>query len=320
MHATDLKRTGWNLISVCQEMIVTSIDMTNIEELQSQDGETLYTGEFTAYSNLTQLEAGYAYWVKGDVNATFNSGIVKGALVKPLKRTGWNLMASCEEVSKDDINMTNIEEIQAQDGASLYTAEFASSSNLERLENGYGYWVKGEEGVLFTSVNMKKAPYDLEKFKSVLSQSNLQWQSKDGAYDIKSDLEGVSTSYFYVTDNQYMTFNIANSGQKRVELRQKETWLSTTDVEFLEKVKCHTPIALREYTFTQLFNKTKNSPSLRLLWHADRSGKSKHLWAFLKTDAGEIKTDLGINPDDFFEVKISIVNSNLSIQIKNKLK
>jgi hypothetical protein len=151
LNATDLKRTGWNLISVCEEMNATAVDMTNIEELQSQDGETGYTGEFAFYSNLTQLEAGYAYWVKGEANTTFDSGFANGALVKPLKRTGWNLMASCEEIRKDDINMTNIEEIQAQDGKSIYIGDDAKYSNLDGLINGYGYWVKGDKGTLFTA-------------------------------------------------------------------------------------------------------------------------------------------------------------------------
>lgn len=162
--------------------------------------------------------------------------------------------------------------------------------------------------------------YDLEKFKSVLDKSNLQWQSKDGDYEIISDLEEISTDYFYLTDNKYMTFEIADAGQKRVELREEETWMTSTNVQLLAKVKLYTPIALKEYTFTQLFNKTKNSPSARLLWHSRRSGESNHLWAFVKTDAGERKVDLGEKLDIFMDVNISIVDFNLTIKVNNELK
>ncbi len=115
----ELKRTGWNLISICQDMNVSEIDMTKIKEIQAQDGKTLYTGEYTDLSNLKTLKAGYGYWVKGDAGTLFNVGIAKNALEKPLKRTGWNLMASCEERSANILDMTNITEIQNQDGKSI---------------------------------------------------------------------------------------------------------------------------------------------------------------------------------------------------------
>jgi hypothetical protein len=39
-QATELKRDGWNLIGVCQGMNRTDINMTGIDEIQSQDGQT----------------------------------------------------------------------------------------------------------------------------------------------------------------------------------------------------------------------------------------------------------------------------------------
>ncbi len=148
-NSTTLERNGWNLISVCQDMNINEVNMSNIQEIQNQEGKSIYTGEFANYSNLKRLEAGYGYWVKGDSGVTFDGGEANSSLKKPLKRTGWNLMASCEEVAKADINMTDIEEIQAQDGHSLYSGNDAQHSNLDRLLNGYGYWVKGREGTLF---------------------------------------------------------------------------------------------------------------------------------------------------------------------------
>ena len=110
-NPTILERSGWNLIAVCQNMNVNELNMTNIQEIQNQDGKSIYTGEQAEYSNLESLEAGYGYWVKGDAGAIFDGGEANTTLKKPLKRTGWNLMASCEEVDKANINMRDIDEL-----------------------------------------------------------------------------------------------------------------------------------------------------------------------------------------------------------------
>ena len=44
-NATELQRDGWNLISVCQDMNASDINLTRIEEIQSQNGRTIYTGQ-----------------------------------------------------------------------------------------------------------------------------------------------------------------------------------------------------------------------------------------------------------------------------------
>ncbi len=150
-NQTILERDGWNLISVCADMNRSEIDMSGIEEIQSQNGLTIYTGEYAELSNLKTLHAGYGYWVKGKSGISFNSGESRTKLVQPLTRDGWNLMASCEDIPKSEIDMSGIEEIQAQNGHTLYTGEYAGSSNLDNLRRGYGYWVKGSEGTPFTS-------------------------------------------------------------------------------------------------------------------------------------------------------------------------
>ncbi|MBU1667538.1 thrombospondin type 3 repeat-containing protein, partial [bacterium] len=150
-HDVPLTRDGWNLIGICQTMNREDIDMSGIEEIQAQDGRTLYTGEWADYSNLDTLEAGYGYWVKGVSGTSFEVGVATDELEKPLQRDGWNLMASCEEQPRESIGMNSIEEIQAQDGETIYTGAWANYSNLETLLNGYGYWVKGEVGVMFNA-------------------------------------------------------------------------------------------------------------------------------------------------------------------------
>jgi hypothetical protein len=157
-NATELKRTGWNLISVCQDLNRTDINMTGINEIQAQDGKSIYTGTDAQFSNLTQLEAGYGYWVYGSTGVTFSSGERVLELKKPLLREGWNLMASCESIAKVDVDIRGISEIQSQAGQTIYTGALAQYSNLENLSKGYGYWVKGRVGREFTSKRALKIP------------------------------------------------------------------------------------------------------------------------------------------------------------------
>ena len=148
-HKVELQRDGWNLIAICRDINTSDIDMTNIQEIQAQNGDSVYTGEWANYSNLDRLEAGYGYWVKGDRGTRFDVGITNTTLTVPLKRDSWNLMASCSERATDLLDMTNITEIQAQNGDSLYTGDWAEYSTLDTLLNGYGYWVRGDKESLF---------------------------------------------------------------------------------------------------------------------------------------------------------------------------
>lgn len=150
-YGTTLERTGWNLIAVCQDINSSEVDMTNITEVQRQDGATLYSGEWSVFSNLERLEAGYAYWVKGENGISFQSGEASTELVKPLLRTGWNLMGACEDIDRANINMSGLDQIQHQNGETLYSGNDSERSNLNGLVHGYGYWVQGGKNVYFTS-------------------------------------------------------------------------------------------------------------------------------------------------------------------------
>jgi len=149
VNTIPLKRDGWNLVSICRDINKEDLDLTNIDEIQSQDGKSIYTGKWADYSNLDKLEAGYGYWVKSKAGVLFDVGVAQTTLQKPLKRDGWNLMAVCEDKPKDILDMSEITEIQSQDGKSIYTGEWANYSNLDKLINGYGYWIKGDMGVSF---------------------------------------------------------------------------------------------------------------------------------------------------------------------------
>jgi len=155
-NLVTLTRDGWNLISVCKDIDANDINMTNIKEIQNQNGESIYTGEWKEYSNLTKLKAGYGYWVKANKGIEFNIGTVVNKLEVPLKRDGWNLMGVCQDMPKESIDMSNFQEIQNQNGLSIYTGEWMQYSNLNKLLKGYGVWVKGNSGVVFKSFDGSK--------------------------------------------------------------------------------------------------------------------------------------------------------------------
>jgi len=143
-NATELKRDGWNLVSVCQNINKADMNMEGIEEIQNQNGLSIYTGDYAEYSNLELLEAGYGYWVKSTNGVDFDGGESNKGFMKPLTRKGWNLMGVCQDLNSSDLNMTNFKEIQSQDGKTIYTGDFKEYSNLEMLVSGYGYWVNGD--------------------------------------------------------------------------------------------------------------------------------------------------------------------------------
>ncbi|MBU1667432.1 DUF5011 domain-containing protein [bacterium] len=153
LNATELKREGWNLISVCQDTNRTDIDMTGVEQIQSLDGKNIYTGAYERYSSLNTLVAGYGYWIKGSLGTNFNSGEASGKLEISLNREGWNIIGMCEERSRTDVNMTGLEQMQSLDGKNIYTGAYERYSSLNLLESGYAYWVKGTLGTTFISKN-----------------------------------------------------------------------------------------------------------------------------------------------------------------------
>ena len=179
VEATELKRTGWNLIAVCQDVNRTDIDMTGIKEIQAQNGKSIYTGDNAKYTNLDMLEAGYGYWVKGSAGTNFISGNRVKGLKKTLQRDGWNLMASCENISRSDISLRGISEIQSQEGATIYTGDLEKYSNLEGLFNGYGYWVKGDKGVEFTSKRALVIPAGFE-YQAINNSGNSVEETYEG--------------------------------------------------------------------------------------------------------------------------------------------
>ncbi|CAA6815411.1 MAG: Unknown protein [uncultured Sulfurovum sp.] len=152
-NAIELERDNdWNLVGICQDMLASGIDLTNISEIQTQDGLSLYTGEWAKYSNVTSFPAGYGIWVKAKAGIDFNVGESRGKILKPLLRDGdYTLMASCEQRDISTEEMNSHDEIQDQDGKTAYRngSAFETHSNLSTLTYGKGYWLKGAKDSTF---------------------------------------------------------------------------------------------------------------------------------------------------------------------------
>lgn len=88
-------------------------------------------------------------------------------------------MASCENISLSEITLTGISEIQSQEGTTIYTGDLAKYSNLEGLFNGYGYWVKGDKGVEFTSKRALVIPAGFE-YQAINNSGNTVEETYDG--------------------------------------------------------------------------------------------------------------------------------------------
>jgi hypothetical protein len=151
LNAIELKRDGWNLVAVCQNIKKENVDMTGIEQIQSLEGKNIYTGSKVNRSSLHELIAGYGYWVKGTIGTNFDSGTFTGKLEVALTREGWNIIGACENRVKEDVDMTGLEQIQSLEGKNIYTGSKANRSSLHELIEGYAYWVKGNIGTTFLS-------------------------------------------------------------------------------------------------------------------------------------------------------------------------
>jgi len=241
-----LKRDGWNLVAICQDMNASDIDMTNIEEIQDQDGKSIYTGEFAQYSNLEQLKAGYGYWVKSNRGVKFKVGKTTNSLSVPLKRDGWNLIGICQDMPKESIDMTNIEEIQDQDGKSIYTGEFAQYSNLEQLDSGFGYWVKGNRGVSFAvTINQNQEIHITEDNYQVIPLD-----TSSGTINTKIYLDSNAKSLYLVltnTDSNSSTTPTISHSNKVVKKENKKV----TTVANIPKIK-HTPTHIAEFNYNSI--------------------------------------------------------------------
>ena len=203
-----------------------------------------------------------------------------------------------------------------------------------------------------------RAPYSQVKFQPVLQQSKLQWpfSGTDVAFNA---FAGVNSDHFYLSPERYMTFATGARNVKRSELRQGpevHEWstASTIEQKMVGEVKLFHPKDVTEYTWMQIHDLTCNEndsrfecrdgdlktckidagqpcinkPLIRLAWRADKDGYEDYLWIVTRdnniahTEDGALSSwhPLMKRPDSFFEAKITVKDSWLSVYIDGNLR
>ncbi|KAG9239947.1 alginate lyase 2, partial [Calycina marina] len=117
------------------------------------------------------------------------------------------------------------------------------------------------------------APSTQSKFTDVLSQAKLQYPDSSTAATSDDLLDGFAASYFYLTDDLYMQFQVAGDSG-RSELRQMETsgeqtaWDCTGSTTHVATATIALPVqvsGIEEVTMMQIHD-TLTSPALRISW------------------------------------------------------
>jgi len=187
-QAFVLTTDKFELTSICHEGGKNIADMSfpNGTEIQTQDGKIAYFGDLAGYSNLVTIPAGTGVFVKGTSGMIFDTGNSRLKIETALKRDGHNLVASCQNKSTNDIDMSELTEIQDHKGLTLYSstdADWADKSDLEELNDGVGYWAKGATGVIFSNKDALTLPDGFEH-EAINNEGNSP-HSVYGEYTIK---------------------------------------------------------------------------------------------------------------------------------------
>ncbi len=180
-------------------------------------------------------------------------------------------------------------------------------------------------------------PYSLDKFKPILNISKLQapYSKYNSLFAVKyGGFKDVCNQFFNLQDNRYMTFFMCQKNMndhKRSELRFKDAFkVSSQKVHILEaRLKIFPLNQHKEFTFLQIHADstlknapTINKPLLRISWWSSLHNIHDHLWAVIRLGIGKYskyaKIDLGKRPQDFFNVKIIVKNSHLSVFVNGK--
>ena len=187
-----------------------------------------------------------------------------------------------------------------------------------------------------TPAQGQRAPYDLEKFRSVLDDSKLQAPTSSPTKIDRGDFAGASNEYFFLDKTgRFMTFTVQGEGN-RSELRQSTgDWDTATETpQYLTaRVRVLVPEdrGLEQFTFLQIHDKKNdneglNKPLLRVTRHGRYRGTNDHLWAHIRTpknfnqpislsNLGTKNIDLGPRPKGFFNAQVRVQNSRMIVAI-----
>jgi hypothetical protein len=164
-----------------------------------------------------------------------------------------------------------------------------------------------------------ESPLKLEKFQFLVNEAKLQAPTSGNSYKLTGNF---CNEYFYLSDGKYMTFEVSEekNEHKRSELRFLKEWnVDTENKKFIEERIKLEEFNKEEFTFLQIHDGIK--PLIRIVWYKDFKGMQHHLWAFVRLNEfdgnkREVRVfDLGLCPEDFFNVKLSVENAILSVYI-----
>ena len=152
----------FELAAVCHEggFNIGDLNLPDGTEIQTQDGKIKYFGEASSYSTLTTIPAGTGVFIKGTKGMNFDVGSSRTKIETLLTREGYNLIASCQVKSREDMDMSQYSEIQDSKGRAIYNPNDTDwKSDMEELDNGIAYWVKPlHSGVKFSSKDSVTIP------------------------------------------------------------------------------------------------------------------------------------------------------------------
>lgn len=181
-----------------------------------------------------------------------------------------------------------------------------------------------------SSVAAYTAPSTQSKFTDVLSQAKLQYPDSGIAATSNELLGGFAASYFYLTDDLYMQFQVAGSSH-RSELRQLDTsgdlsaWACTGSTEQVATASIAIPVqadGLEEVTIMQIHD-TLESPALRISWVSsitiDGVTSEDVIIATIRegldTDSSTVKTVLQAHTTSRTEFQITAQNGEVTITV-----
>ncbi len=202
-------------------------------------------------------------------------------------------------------------------------------------DSDWGNWKKYDGMVVYTFLSsmppeVSLAPYNLEKFHNILQRSKLQWPGT-GTTVGYNEFDGFYSDYFYLSREGNMTFEAADTGVKRVELRQGQNgqdggWpTSTASLQrIVGEVKLFYPEAIKEYTWMQILayqEGNRHIPVFRLVWMKNKDGYEDNLWLVIRDEEGGDSEwrRLMNRPDSFYKVEITVQNRQLSLYFDDSL-
>jgi len=177
------------------------------------------------------------------------------------------------------------------------------------------------------SGQVSKVPFDLPKFKEVLSQCRLQSPSTSNPLVRDGKFEGFSKPgrFYLAEDGSTMVLATDKDGRDRSELRHNAHF-SVSDANHLRATlrfdKPETTGRKARLHIVQIHIKdflgNDKGPLLMLHWRENRGGKADHIWAKVRQDfVPKTKKnkyyDLGPRPEEFTTLDVRVEDGMLRI-------